>query len=204
MENPNINTLTGEEKIEPEKPKFQKSDFTISLDSMGDGFEIFIQKSADALFGLGKKIKNFFATEKAKARSATKVIKPIKFRRKTPAERQLELSKKIYREHRKLEKQLEKMDASLAKTHELAGQIKEDTSKIKLDIEAVSVILEYQMDRIDDVEDYMKENLGSDWLQIKHFWLEYKEGDMTRGDFTKAALKKLGKSFLGIFVNTVS
>ena len=203
MENPNIPNLIDEEKIEFEKPKFQKSDFTISLDSMGDGFEIFIQNSADTLFGLGKKIKNFFVTEKAKARSATKVVKPIKFRRKTPAERQLELSKKIYREHRKLEKQLEKMDASLAKTHELAGQIKEDTSRIKLDIEAVSVILEFQMDKIDDVEDYMKKNLGSDWLQIKHLWSEYKEGDMTRGDFTKVALKKLGKSFLGIFVNTV-
>lgn len=60
------------------------------------------------------------------------------------------------------------------------------------------------MDRIDDVENYMKDNLGTDWLQIKNFWSEYKEGDMTRGEFTKAALKKLGKSFLGIFVNTVS
>jgi hypothetical protein len=203
MENPNIDTPVLEEKLEPEKPQFKKSDFTIKVDSIGDGFEMFIQKSADALFGLGKKIKNFFATEKAKARSYTKVVKPIKIRRKTTAERQLELSKKIYRKHRKLEKQLEKMDASLAKTQELAGQIKEDTSKIKLGIDEVSVILEYQMERIVDVEDYMKENLGSDWLQIKNLWSEYKEGDMTRGDFTKAALKKLGKSFLGIFVNAV-
>jgi len=203
MVNPNINSLIDEEKIELEMSKFQKSVFTIAFDSMGDGFDIFVQKSADALFGLGKKIKNFFATEKAKARSATKIVKPIKFRRKTLAERQLELSKKIYREHRKLEKQLEKIDASIAKTHELAGQIKEDTSRIKLDIEAVSDILEFQMDKIDNVEDYMKKNLGSDWLQIKHLWSEYKEGDMTRGEFTKVALKKLGKSFLGIFVNTV-
>jgi len=60
------------------------------------------------------------------------------------------------------------------------------------------------MDRIDDVEDYMKDHLGSDWLQIKNLWSSYKEGEMTRGDFTKAALKKLGKNFLGIFVNTVS
>ena len=79
-----------------------------------------------------------------------------------------------------------------------------DTTKIKLDVEAVSVILEYQMDRIDDVEDYMKQNLGTDWHQIKNLWDEYKEGDLTRGDFTKAALKKLGKNFLGIFVNTVT
>jgi len=203
MEDPNISTPAGEEKLEPEKPKFKKNDFTIRMESMGDGFEMFIQKSADALFDLGKKIKIFLDSKKTKKKNDTKTGKPIKIRRKTPAERQYELSKKIYREHRKLEKQLEKIDASLAKTHKLADQIKEDTSKIKLDIEGVSVILEYQMDRIDDVENYMKENLGTDWLQIKNLWSEYKEGDMTMGDFTKAALKKLGKSFLGIFVNAV-
>jgi hypothetical protein len=204
MESPNIGTPAREEKLEPEKPKFKKNDFTITLDSMGDGFEMFIQKSADALFDLGKNIKTFFASKKIKKKNDTKTVKLKRIRRKTPAERQYELSKKIYREHRKLEKQLEKIDASLTKTQELAGQIKEDTSKIKLDIEAVSVILEYQMDRIDDVENYMKDNLGTDWLQIKNLWSEYKEGDMTRGEFTKAALRKLGKNFLGIFVNTVS
>ena len=204
MENPNISTPAREEKLEPEKPKFNKNDFTIKLDNMGDSFEMFIQKSADALFGLGKKIKKLFAPKKVKKKNDAKTVKSIKFRRKTPAERQYELSKKIYREHRKLERQLEKIETSLTKTHELAGQIKEDTSKIKLDIEAVSVILEYQMDRIDDVENYMKDNLGTDWLQIKNLWSEYKEGDMTRGEFAKAALKKLGKRFLGIFVNTVS
>ena len=204
MENPNVSTPIHKEKLEPEKPEFKKNDFTITFDNVGDGFEMFVQKSADTLFGFGKYIKNLFTSKKIKRKNDTKTVKPLKIRRKTPAERQYELSKKIYREHRKLEKQLEKIDASLSKTQELAGQIKEDTSKIKLDIEAVSVILEYQMDRIDDVEDYMKDHLGSDWLQIKNLWSEYKEGDMTRGDFTKAALKKLGKSFLGIFVNTVS
>jgi hypothetical protein len=198
MENSNISTPARGEKLEPEKPEFKKNDFTITMDSMGDGFEMFIQKSADALFDLGKNIKNFFASLKKKKKNDTKS------KRKTPAERQYELSKKIYREHRKLERKLEKIETSLTKTHELAGQIKEDTSKIKLDIEAVSVILEYQMDRIDDVEEYMKENLGNDWVQIKYLWSEYKEGDITRGEFTKAALKKLGKGFLGIFVNTVS
>lgn len=54
MENPNISTPAREEKLELEEPKFKKSDFTIKLDGVGDGFEIFIQKSADALFSLGK------------------------------------------------------------------------------------------------------------------------------------------------------
>ena len=46
--------------------------------------------------------------------------------------------------------------------------------------------------------------MNTDWLQIKNLWSEYKEGEMTRGEFTKSALKKLGKSFLGLFVKTVS
>jgi hypothetical protein len=123
MEKPNISTPALEEKLKPEKPKFKKNDFTITLDSMGDGFEMFIQKSADALFGLGKNIKKFFASKKIKKKNYTKTVKLIKIRRKTPAERQYELSKKIYREHRKLERQLEKIETSLTKTHELAGQI---------------------------------------------------------------------------------
>lgn len=198
MENPNKTEDNG--IASQPSQSFKKNDFMIAMDSVGDGFEMFIQKSADAFFDLGKGIKEFFANLK-------KHMKKNKFKRikkKSPTEKQLELSKKIYREHKKLERQLEKLEASITETHELAGQIKQDTSKIKLDIEAVSVILEYQMDRIDDVEDYMKQNLGTDWHQIKNLWNEYKEGDMTRGDFTKAALKKLGKNFLGIFVNTVT
>ena len=66
MENPNINTLIDDKKIDSPKPKFQKSDFTISLDSMGDGFEIFVQKSADTLFGLGKKLRISLLLKKQK------------------------------------------------------------------------------------------------------------------------------------------
>ncbi len=58
------------------------------------------------------------------------------------------------------------------------------------------------MDRIEDVESYIKEKLGSDWNQLQHNWQEYKEGEISRGEFVKAALKKVGKRFLGIFINT--
>lgn len=118
------------------------------------------------------------------------------------------MSKKLYKQQEKLEKKLKKITQSLEKTHELAGQIKDDTSQIKLDIETVAVILEYQMDRISDkidvVENYMKEHLGSDWLQIKNNWTQFKDGEISRGEFAKLALKKLGKIFLGIFVSTSS
>ncbi|TKJ25139.1 MAG: hypothetical protein CEE42_08235 [Promethearchaeota archaeon Loki_b31] len=70
-----------------------------------------------------------------------------------------------------------------------------------MDIEWVVILVQRQMDRIEDVESYMKENLGSDWGKLKHQWQEYKTGEISRGEFTKEALKKLGKKFLGIFVN---
>jgi len=46
--------------------------------------------------------------------------------------------------------------------------------------------------------------IGTRILKKRKIIMEYKEGEMTRGEFTKSALKKLGKSFLGLFVNTVS
>jgi len=39
MENPNIGTPAREEELELKAPEFKKSDFTIRVDSIGDGFE---------------------------------------------------------------------------------------------------------------------------------------------------------------------
>ena len=58
------------------------------------------------------------------------------------------------------------------------------------------------MGKAREIESYMKANLGSDWNQLKNSWQEYKDGEISRGDFAKIALKKVGKKFLGIFVNT--
>ena len=59
-------------------------------------------------------------------------------------------------------------------------------------------ILELQMEKIgkiEDVEIYMKKNLGTDWDQLKYSWQEFKDGKITRGDFAKKALKKLKPEF---------
>jgi hypothetical protein len=97
---------------------------------------------------------------------------------------------------------LKQVEEALQKTHELASQIKNDTSKIILDIEWVVILIERQMDQIKDVESYMKEKLGSDWSQLAYKWQRFKVGVITSGEFTKEALKKVGKKFLGIFIST--
>lgn len=100
---------------------------------------------------------------------------------------------KIFEWDKRLEKKMEDLETSLDETRQLTSQIKEDTEKIIIDVEWVRILIERQMLRIKHVEKYMKKNLGSDWSQLKNKWSEYKQGDITRGDFIKVALQKLGK-----------
>lgn len=192
---------TSEKKSEIEGyHDLKKNDFSIQIEEEKDGTQSFYVKSEDFFQKVGQAFNNVINYFKFKFHKV--------FSKKDTEEQHYKMSKKLYKQQEKLEKKLKKITQSLEKTHELAGQIKDDTSQIKLDIETVAVILEYQMDRISDkidgVENYMKEHLGSDWLQIKNNWTQFKDGEISRGEFAKLALKKLGKIFLGIFVSTSS
>ena len=68
-------------------------------------------------------------------------------------------------------------------------------------VEALNLFLRGR-EKFEDVETYMRTNLGSDWSQLKQKWQEFKQGDISRGEFVKVSLRKLGKKFLGIFVST--
>jgi methyl-accepting chemotaxis protein len=194
------------EEIEPSKKKsemegyhdFKKNDFSIQIEEEKEGKQTFYVKSEDFFQRVGKAIKNVINNIKFKFKKV--------FSKKNTEEQHYKISKKLYNRQRRLEKKLKKIEHLLDKTQELAGQINDDTSQIIVDIETVAVVLEYQMDRIsdkmDEVEKYMKDHLGSDWHRIKTNWKQYKDGEITRGEFTRSALKKLGKSFLNIFVKT--
>jgi len=190
-------TEPSEKKLEMQGyHDFKKNDFSIQIEEKKDGKQTFYVKSEEFFQKVGNAIKNVINYLKFKFKKV--------FSKKDTEERHYKISKKLYNQQRRLEKKLKKIEQSMEKTQELAGQIKDDTSQIIVDIETVAVILEYQMDRIsdkmDEVEIYMKEHLGSDWLQIKNNWKKYKDGEISRGEFTKSALKKLGRSFLSIFV----
>jgi len=197
MEEPKEIDPSKEESDELIGEEFKKSEFSIFVDQMNDGLDVFYVKSDEVFQKLKKainktiqNIKSFFKGSK-KAKDVEKEEDKIR--------------NKIYRQNLRLEKKLEKISKSIKKTKSLAGEIKEDTSRIVLQMDEVVLILEHQMEaigKIEEIEIYMKENLGSDWLHIKNNWRKYKEGEITRGEFAKIALKKLGKKFLGIFVNT--
>jgi len=194
MEEPKETDPKLEKSTNKAPPEFNREEFSIEVEESKDGKQTFYVKSEEFFQKIGDAIKNAINYFKFK-------LKKI-FSKKYQEERQYKLSIKTYRQNKKFEKQLKQLEVSLQKTHELASQIKDDTSKIILDIEWVVILIERQMDQIKDVESYMKEKLGSDWNQLTQKWQEYKVGDITRGDFAKEALKKVGKKFLGIFIST--
>jgi len=188
------------EEIEPSKKKtemegyrdFKKNDFSIQIEEKKYGKQTFYVKS-----------EIFFDKVEKAIRSALKQftfkLKKL-FTKKDPEEQHYNISKKLYNQQRRLEKKLKKIENSLEKTSNLASQIKKDTDKIELDVEWVVMLTERHMLMIEDVETYMKDNLGSDWNQIKHKWKEYKEAEISMSDFINFSLGKLSKKFLAIFV----
>lgn len=97
-----------------------------------------------------------------------------------------------YRRLTKLYRKLQEMDSTVT-------EIKEDTKEIKLEISEVAVMIEQLMDGYEDLEGYMKENLGSDWKILKHSWQKCKAGEISKWEFAKLGLSKVGKRFAGIF-----
>ncbi|KKN52608.1 hypothetical protein LCGC14_0610630 [marine sediment metagenome] len=95
---------------------------------------------------------------------------------------------------KKLYGKLEEMETQLA-------EIKDDISEIRLRIEDVTEIVNKLMEEISDVEDYMKENLGSDWKILKNSWKRCKKGEISKKEFIKIGLTKVGKRFASIFIS---
>ncbi|MFW9896545.1 MAG: hypothetical protein ACFFD7_12135 [Candidatus Thorarchaeota archaeon] len=98
--------------------------------------------------------------------------------------------------YKRFKKLYEKMKAVELKISE----IKEDTAKIKLEISEVALMIEQLMEGHEDLEKYMKENLGSDWKILKNHWKRCKKGEISKWEFAKIGLSKVGKNFAGIFI----
>ena len=196
MENLKGTDPTEEDSEKLESQEFKKNDFTIFMEEMGDGFQKFYIKSGEVFKKFIKSIGNALKYFRFKFLNI--------FRDKSIEEEQYEITKNLYRQNKKLKQQLREIEESVDKTKNLAIQIKDDTETIMLDVKIVVFMVESQMEKIENLEDYMMGSLGSDWNQIKNNWSMYKEGEITRSDFVKVALRKLGKNFLGIFVNVVS
>lgn len=77
--------------------------------------------------------------------------------------------------------------------------IKSDTELIK---EYTSQIEEI-FNRIDDLEGFLIDNLGSDFTKLKYTWDEYKSGKIGKKELIKEGIKVIGKKFLKAFLGKV-
>lgn len=188
------------EEIEPSEKKatmegyhnFRKDELSIQIEEKKDEKQTFYVKSEIFFDKVEKAIRSALKQFKSKLKKPSS--------KKDTKGRHQDISKKLYNQQRRLEKKIKKIENSLQKTSDLASQIKEDTDKIEIDVEWVVMLTERHMLMIEDVETYMKDNLGSDWNQIKHKWQEYKDAEISMSDFINYSLGRLSKKFLGIFV----
>ncbi|MFX1298251.1 MAG: hypothetical protein ACFFD2_25775, partial [Promethearchaeota archaeon] len=154
-----------------------------------DAFTEFFQEIKDDIQGFSERSGEFFLevkkdveTDWQKFKDSWKnMIKKIK-----------NLNPK-YRRLTKLYNKLKDLDSTVLK-------IREDTKEIKLEISEVAVMIEQLMEGYEDIESYMKENLGSDWKILKNSWQKCKEGEISKWEFAKLGLSKIGKRFAGIFI----
>lgn len=75
--------------------------------------------------------------------------------------------------------------------------IKSDTELIKEYTSQIEVIL----DSFDDMEEYLKDHLASDWERIKTAWQEYKEGKIGKKELIIKGVKGIGKKFINVIIN---
>jgi hypothetical protein len=138
--------------------------------------------------GFGEKSGRFFLTVRKDFASN---LKKIKASWKNMLKKMKESDPK-YRRYKRLYTKLEKMETKLAEIHD-------DTTEIKLKISEVVFMIEHLMGEIEDIEGFMKKNLGSDWVIIKNAWQQCKSGEISKSEFIKTSLLKMGKRFAGIF-----
>ena len=122
MENPTEKDPSLEDSDEFNAQEFNKNEFSIEIEETKEGKQTFYVKSEEFFQKIVKSLKNIADYFKFK-------FKKI-FSRKDTEEQHYVMSKKIYKQHKRLEKKMKELEVSLEKTTELTGQIKEDTSKI--------------------------------------------------------------------------
>lgn len=177
MENSKNDESTQNDTLLVRKKK-KKNPFSQFILDLKKGFKGFSEKSGEFFVKVDKNFQDNLKKIKA---SWKKMLKNIK------------KSDPKYKRYKKLYTKLEKMDSQLS-------EIGADTKEIKLKVSEVAFMIENLMEEIDNIEDYMKENLGSDWVILKNAWQRCKDGEISKLEFIKTGLLKIGKKFASIFI----
>ncbi|MFX1320518.1 MAG: hypothetical protein ACFFAQ_02630 [Promethearchaeota archaeon] len=160
------------------RKKKKRNPFSQFFIDLKKGFKGFSEKSGKFFLQVNKNFSNNLRKMKG---SLKKMMKNLKE------------SDPKYKRYKRLCYKLEKMEYKLS-------EIKDDTKEIKLKVSEVASLIEPMMEKIDNIETYMKENLGSDWKILKNAWQRCKDGEISKAQFIKMGLVKVGKRFASIFI----
>ncbi|MHA1149150.1 MAG: hypothetical protein ACTSR8_13000 [Promethearchaeota archaeon] len=167
---------------------------------------------------LAKKTSDFFNKTRETIEKPFKQLKKERWEKKVAkAENCLEvraLKKQVKDTKKVLDKKLKEIQSDTAQIKGHTTQILCDTSQItamlnlvidKVDnieehISEIAPMLEKITVNIDNLEDFMREHLGSEWEKIKGAYQNFKDGAITRGELIGYGLKTIGKSFARIFL----
>ncbi|MFX0072708.1 MAG: hypothetical protein ACFFAO_16615, partial [Candidatus Hermodarchaeota archaeon] len=73
--------------------------------------------------------------------------------------------------------------------------IKSDTELIKEYTSQIEDLFD-ELGRLEDIEAYLKDHLGSDWEKLKYAWQDFKAGDINRKQLIWQGVKVIGKRFI--------
>jgi len=90
------------------------------------------------------------------------------------------------------------IDIALETVDVLYG-IKDDTQLIS----QYTSYIEEVFDKTEDIEEYLKSHLASEFEKIRKSWQDYKEGKIEKREFIKLGIRELGKKFVKIFLKKI-
>ena len=90
------------------------------------------------------------------------------------------------------------IDIALETVDVLYG-IKDDTQLIS----QYTSYIEDVFDKTENIEEYLRSHLGSEFEKIQNAWQDYKEGKIDKRELIKRGIKEIGKTFVKIFLKTI-
>ena len=87
------------------------------------------------------------------------------------------------------------IDIALA-TVDVLQDIKDDTELISYYTSYIEDIL----DKTEDIENFLKSHLATEFEKIRNAWQDFKNGKINRKEFIKIGIKQIGKKFVKIFI----
>ncbi len=190
------------------------NDQKLSKDDDSDKkFDLFLKKIEDVYETLAGTVAYPFNLLEEKVREGIEKIKQDRLKKKEQSADGIFLKKQL--------KELkQKLGAKVDHVEKIAVDIKQDTSQLLLNDEQFLSLLEginYKSDcleatlaplmpkleetlgKVDNLEDFMKDKLGSKWSKLKYQYQELKAGNITRKKFILTGFTVLGKTFLQVF-----